>query len=535
MKRSRITIYIICIVLLFPALLIHLGLMPFIGDESIRAMVALEMILSDDYITPTLGGIYYLNKPPVYNWILAAFFHLAGNFSEFTARIPTVLALLAYTLTIYWFIKKHFSHKMAFVVALSFVTCGRMLIYDSMLALIDTTYSWLTYTMFMLVYFFYTKRKYSLLFIAAYTISAITFLMKGLPSIVFLIATLVAFLFTERNLRILFSYKHLIGIVVFFAITGGFYAIYTSQNTGMLHDALMTILSESTKKSAVGTGTSETILHLFTFPFEMTYHFIPWSLLIIYFIHKRIFKDILEHDFIRYCAVVFLANIAVYWLSPVTYPRYLLMLAPLIFTVFVYLHYKHAKKNSLHTKIIETGFLIIMIVMNLGIIVFPFHPQTSVIQYAIPKTIILFVALTLIIVGYYKLKSMRMVFLIMFLLTFRIVFNVFILEARHDEAWDVQMRKNAIQFAQKTKEKQLYLYGNPPNIYREGKNYFSNRPMFYITRERRKILRMDSTHKPNALYIINNGDLDKLKRSHIIYDTLVTHPEKTDYKIIRFP
>ena len=39
-------------------------------DEAIRSLVALEMKLSGNLITPTLHGEYYYNKPPLYNWIL---------------------------------------------------------------------------------------------------------------------------------------------------------------------------------------------------------------------------------------------------------------------------------------------------------------------------------------------------------------------------------------------------------------------------------------------------------------------------------
>ena len=60
--------YIAAIFLLLPALLINLGILTFIDDEGIRSLVALEMKLSGNYITPTLNGEFYYNKPPLYNW-----------------------------------------------------------------------------------------------------------------------------------------------------------------------------------------------------------------------------------------------------------------------------------------------------------------------------------------------------------------------------------------------------------------------------------------------------------------------------------
>ena len=54
--------------LAIPPFFINLGLLPLFADEPTRANVALEMILSGNYSVPTIGGEYYYNKPPVYNY-----------------------------------------------------------------------------------------------------------------------------------------------------------------------------------------------------------------------------------------------------------------------------------------------------------------------------------------------------------------------------------------------------------------------------------------------------------------------------------
>ena len=58
-------------VLLVPALFLNLGDNRFIEDEGTRGIVAMEMIYQNDFITPTISGEYYYNKPPGYNWIIA--------------------------------------------------------------------------------------------------------------------------------------------------------------------------------------------------------------------------------------------------------------------------------------------------------------------------------------------------------------------------------------------------------------------------------------------------------------------------------
>ena len=76
----------------------HLGYLPLDtrSDEPRRALVALEMILSNDYVTPTLNGARYFNKPPLYNWIIAGSYHLFGNYSSFALRFPMLVVLLGH-------------------------------------------------------------------------------------------------------------------------------------------------------------------------------------------------------------------------------------------------------------------------------------------------------------------------------------------------------------------------------------------------------------------------------------------------------
>ena len=71
--------FLLALALLPAALLIHLGVMVFIDDEAIRALVAQEMLWSGNYISPTMHGDIYLNKPPLFNWVLALSFTVFGG------------------------------------------------------------------------------------------------------------------------------------------------------------------------------------------------------------------------------------------------------------------------------------------------------------------------------------------------------------------------------------------------------------------------------------------------------------------------
>jgi 4-amino-4-deoxy-L-arabinose transferase-like glycosyltransferase len=185
--------------LLVPALYINLGMLPLGGDESIRALVSMEMMISGDYITPTLNGELYFNKPPLFNWLLIFFFKVFNSESEFICRLPTTIFLIVYCFTIFWWVKKHFGYSSGIMAALMFFTCGRILFRDSFLGLIDMTYSWLIFLNFMFIWYYFEKKNFLALFLVSYVITAVTFLLKGLPSVAFQGITLLVLFISERQ------------------------------------------------------------------------------------------------------------------------------------------------------------------------------------------------------------------------------------------------------------------------------------------------------------------------------------------------
>jgi 4-amino-4-deoxy-L-arabinose transferase-like glycosyltransferase len=60
-------------------------------DEAIYAVVAKEMVLSDDWADPTFGGDPYMQKPPLYFWLTALTYQIAG-INEFSARFGSALS-----------------------------------------------------------------------------------------------------------------------------------------------------------------------------------------------------------------------------------------------------------------------------------------------------------------------------------------------------------------------------------------------------------------------------------------------------------
>jgi len=91
----RATALLLALVLALLAL--RLGSVPLLGpDEPRYARVAVEMQRASEWVTPTLQGEPWLEKPPLYYWLAGAAFRVLGE-TEAAARVPSVLALLLLT------------------------------------------------------------------------------------------------------------------------------------------------------------------------------------------------------------------------------------------------------------------------------------------------------------------------------------------------------------------------------------------------------------------------------------------------------
>jgi 4-amino-4-deoxy-L-arabinose transferase-like glycosyltransferase len=231
LEKNPKYIYWFIILLLFPALLINLGLYPFNLDEATRAIVAMEMKFSGDYIVPTINGELYYNKPPLFNWIQLLFVNSTGKMEEWVFRLPVVVSLLGFGLTIFFTLEKELGSRVSLLAALAVITSGRILFYDSFKGLIDITFSWVIYLNFWTIYNNFSKKRYFRLFALSWFLTALGFMLKGMPSLVFQGITLLVYYLSERSFRKLFSIQHLAGILIFITFVGGYLLLYNQGNS----------------------------------------------------------------------------------------------------------------------------------------------------------------------------------------------------------------------------------------------------------------------------------------------------------------
>ncbi|MGI4875536.1 MAG: ArnT family glycosyltransferase [Janthinobacterium lividum] len=491
--------------LALPALLLHLGWMPLLVDEPIRALVALEMHHSGHFFAPTLQGFPYYNKPPLFNWLLVALFRLTGRQDELVLRLPTVMALLLYGGAIWRVLRPQLGSRLAFTVALAFATTGRILFYDSFLGLIDLWHAGLTWLGFMAVWHYGQRGQWVWLFVVTYALTAVGFLLKGLPSVVFQGIALLVYCLDTRQWRRLLSWQHAAGLAVLLGILGTYFFIYSQHNS--LQEAVRTLWSQSSQRTVADRPLLESVQYILLFPFDFIKHFLPWTLLVLLVLRVDWRPAVFGNPFRRYNALLFLAVLPVYWLSPATIPRYLFMLIPLGLTVVVPLYQPAQAARTWQARWLDATWLLLLVLTTLGVLLPPvlraaagvglLAPAQLAFLQGVPASwglsLALFGALALLAWLFWRLPGYRLLLLGYYLLVLRLGFDVFIFPARLQTSPEVAYRTAAERVGRATKGRPLLLWPG---------SQLDNIEAFYISRERGEpLVTGPMPPRPGTLYL----------------------------------
>lgn len=508
---------IFILILLIPAHLINLGLAAFIGDEAIRAWVTMEMDFSGNYIAPTMHGMPYLNKPPLFNWMILAVSKLMGGYDELPSRLITVFFLAVLGWTIFRVVRRHFTKEFAFLAAITTVTSGRFLFYDSMLGLIDTVFTWVIYLLFMNIWYFGKREQWWRLFLGSYFLMATGFMLKGFPAIVFQGLSLLAGLYFFGRLKLLFSWKHLAGVAVGAGIIGLWLGMYAQYRP--LELLIPNLLHESVKRTAVEYAFSDTIYHISKFPFFSLYHFLPYSLFLIFWIDNKLWQKIRSNEFVFFNFLILAVNLPVYWTSSNVMARYLLMFIPLFNVIGLYL----LDDNHLTRTWRFKGFYWILgsLLAFSPIITaaLPFIDQVNFLPGIWPLSIVLTVVLATLAAMYFIDRERFMWWFITALLVARIGFNLIILPVRNHENDTFIARRDVLQMVDKYKDRRWYVWADSET--REPAMFYATARLGYI------IERTDQPDIPNALYLVNMRQYPDFEGRCL--DTL-----RTDYTVTTF-
>lgn len=463
-------------------------------DEIRRGLVSLEMILSNNYMVPTINGEPYLNKPPLYNWLLVLSYKTFG-INEFALRIPVIVAIFWFGWLIYRFTSQYISKNAAIIAALFFITNGRILIYDSLIGLIDILYSSFVYLGFMVVYHYGKKEKWYHAFIYSYLLVVLGYLMKGLPSLVYQAFLLgVFFILIEKKWKVLFHKAHFVGAGIMVALLGVYYFFYFQQVNLSPAELFKRIFTESAMRTFKGEANwlKDFAIHFTTYPVVFTYHYAPWTLVLLMLIRKNGLETLRKNPFIWFNALLFFACFFIYWLSPYIIARYMFMLLPLCFTVAAWYATEVINPGEKPAKILYNTLSGLLLLVGVGCLVLPFIPFTSHLPGIFWKSLI--VASLLTACGYFAFRypSLKLSFIILGIVCSRFGFNWFVVEQRG--RFSVEQRMEAEKVMRIAEGRPIFLekgadHGNPDGL------------SFNIELAQKRILPLTDSIMPGAVYV----------------------------------
>lgn len=475
------------------SLLWNLGLPAFFNEEPRRSLIAWEMLQNGNLLVPTEIGELYYKKPPMYNWLIEASWQVFGV-TEFASRLVTVLFLILNGWIIYWWVKKYYREDAALIASLLYMVSADLLFAFSMLAEIDIFFSCVTFAFFALIYHCYQKGNWYQLFLWAYGLSAIGVLTKGLPSLVFLACTGGIFLLYKKELKRVFSLAHLSGILLFGAIVGVYIWGYAAYNDPMNY--INDLWSQSSDRTVLHKGFGPLIGHLFGFPLDTLKNILPASLFLPFILHKPSRQALLKNDFLKYCGIIFLANVWVYWISPGSRARYVYMLYPLLIILLTHLYINGKEALPQYLKGLRIFVIVAFAILIPALVAMNFVPEVSVFSHVLIWSLIGAVFVAAVLYLNIKFPKRTALWLVALMITARLLFDALVLPIRAQTGEHTQYKIDAERVAAITKGENLYL--------KEflGDGTYSLGSAFYLDRARNDVLRINREHNCKDFFIV---------------------------------
>ena len=437
------------------SMFLKLGTMPFIFEEPRRTEVAMEMILNNNYVVPTINDIYYYNKPPVHNWMLAATFQLFNTHSEFAARSTTVISFLLLGLLVFIVTRKLVSEETAWLAMIFTLTTGDIFYRFSLLAEIDVFYSLIVFLQGISIIYFWKRKNLWLLFIFSYIFCALGFLTKGPTSLAFQVFSILGWAIGFGQFKKIFSIQHISGILVFALVIAAYFLSYSAYNDPLLF--ISKLLAESSEKT-ISTGIQlDYLLKWINFPLMFLQVILPWGILLL-LINKSYLSYLKNDEVLKFCLIFIVANIWIYWLSPGTRPRYLYPFVPFVMIILGNLAEKRFYQSALG-KIIQRLFLLLMTVVGLGILISPFFTLPDQIQSPWILALSGGGVMIVLVILYHRYAKHRLWIFVSFLITVRILFDFTIIPVRNADILEtMDFKKITAAILGKADGERVWLY-----------------------------------------------------------------------------
>ncbi len=308
----------------------RLGSLEIKSEEGRRILPAVTMLETGDYLIPQVGSEPYLRKPPLVNWLVAGSFKVFGARTEWTARLPSVLCVLAVALAFVLIARSSLGPNGAILAALMWLTNFGLLEKGRMIE-IEALYVSLTALAF-ICWLSWWQEWRGWAWIAAGIFLGLGLLAKGPLNLLFFYAVAVAVLAQARALRQLWSWSHFVGVVLML----GIFASWAVPCLAAMRDADVGHVWSSQFTGRVSGDDFKFASWILNIPRGLGY-LLPWALLLP-FARFALLENEAERKFCRGLSLGVAVPFVIVSLAPGALPRYNMpLLAPAIWLLAIFL------------------------------------------------------------------------------------------------------------------------------------------------------------------------------------------------------
>ncbi|MCS7149121.1 MAG: glycosyltransferase family 39 protein [Caldimicrobium sp.] len=328
----------------------------FQGEEGRRVLLALQMLESGEFFVPKLFEELYFNKPPLFNWALALLFKLTNDYSEFTARTLSVLAVIftGLFLTYLWMnLIPTKSFLINLLPGLIFMTIPEV-IDKALRAEIDAFYTMIiTLGLFSWFYLSEIRQKKRLAFLVSGLFFGLGVLTKTFHALIFFYFAMVPYLLFQKRLGELRSFTHFLWFLgVFLSCLIWFLPV--SLKIG-LKPFISSWIAEY--RSAARGDEMTLWQHLESYTIHAVVGFSPW-IFTLFFLKSRAFISFLRENtslrsLLVFSLALFLSSYVFHFLFPGARLRYTLpSISGLAFVSAIGFFYLFIQKSILRSSLV---------------------------------------------------------------------------------------------------------------------------------------------------------------------------------------
>jgi 4-amino-4-deoxy-L-arabinose transferase-like glycosyltransferase len=212
--RAIAVVLVVWAVIYLPAL----GSIAIKGEEGRRILPAIRMLESGNYIVPQIGSNPYFRKPPLVNWLVAASFEISGVRNEWTARLPSALAVLAVAIAFVTVARASLGPRGSTIAALIWMTNIGMIEKGRLIEIEALYVSLCGLAIIFWLSFWVQKKSPWLVWLPASVFLGFGLLAKGPTHLVFFYAIVLAVLWHAKDWRLLFHPAHFGALAIMLGI-----------------------------------------------------------------------------------------------------------------------------------------------------------------------------------------------------------------------------------------------------------------------------------------------------------------------------